>query len=54
MGVLLAAGLVTWLRSSWPDLLIGAIITGLVLRGALRIRQRIQSEAAVESSVAPR
>lgn len=52
IGVLLAAGLVTWLDSAWPDLLIGAIITGLVLRGALRIRRRIRLEAAAAPSPA--
>ena len=54
LGVLLAAGLVTWLHAAWPDLVIGAIISGLVLRGALRIRRRVRAEAAaIATPVAP-
>lgn len=54
LGVLLAAGLVAWLDAAWPDLLIGAIICGLVLRGALRIRRRVRAEATrIASAVAP-
>jgi Co/Zn/Cd efflux system component len=37
LGVILAAGLVWWTQSAIPDLLIGAIVFVLVLRGARRI-----------------
>lgn len=44
IAVMIAAGLVVWLQSPLPDLLIGAIVSGLVLRGALRIRKRIRAQ----------
>jgi Co/Zn/Cd efflux system component len=37
VGVILAAGSVALLDSSWPDLAIGAIIFVMVIRGAMRI-----------------
>ena len=37
LGVILAGALVAWTGSRLPDLVIGAAIAGLVLRGALRI-----------------
>lgn len=37
LGVILAGGLVYFTHSKIPDLLIGAIVFGIVLRGALRI-----------------
>ena len=37
LGVILAAGLVAWLGSPLPDLLIGTVVFVLVLRGARRI-----------------
>jgi Co/Zn/Cd efflux system component len=37
LGVIAAGLLVAWTGSSWPDLVIGAAIAGLVLRGACRI-----------------
>ncbi|HEX9187805.1 MAG TPA: cation transporter [Vicinamibacteria bacterium] len=37
LGVIAAAGLVAWTGSPVPDLVIGAAIAGLVLRGAVRI-----------------
>lgn len=36
-GVILAALFVNWFESSWPDLIIGAIVFLLVIQGALRI-----------------
>lgn len=36
-GVILAAGLVYWLQSSIPDLVIGTLVLGLVLKGAIRM-----------------
>jgi len=32
-----AAGLVLWLDSGWPDILIGLLIAGVVIRSAARI-----------------
>lgn len=37
VGVLIAAGLVLWLDSGWPDILIGLLIAGVVIRSASRI-----------------
>jgi Co/Zn/Cd efflux system component len=37
VGVIMAAGLVALTGTRWPDLLIGTIVFGLVLRGAVRI-----------------
>ena len=37
VGVLIAAGLVLWLDSGWPDILIGLLIAGVVIRSAARI-----------------
>ena len=37
VGVLLAAGLVMWLGSGWPDILIGLIIAAVVVHSAWRI-----------------
>jgi cation diffusion facilitator family transporter len=37
VGVLVAAGLVLWLESGWPDILIGLLIAVVVIRSALRI-----------------
>ncbi|WP_130287115.1 cation transporter [Aquimarina brevivitae] len=37
LGVVLAGVLVLWLNSSLPDLIIGTIVFGLVIQGALRI-----------------
>lgn len=37
VGVLVAAGLVLWIESGWPDILIGLLIAGVVIRSALRI-----------------
>lgn len=37
VGVLLAAGLVAWLASPWPDIVIGSVIAFLFLRSSLRV-----------------
>jgi cation diffusion facilitator family transporter len=37
VGVLVAAGLVMWLDSMWPDIVIGLLIALVVIRSALRI-----------------
>ena len=37
VGVLIAAGLVMWLDSGWPDIVIGLIIAGLVIYSAQKI-----------------
>jgi cation diffusion facilitator family transporter len=37
VGVLVAAGLVGWLGSMWPDIVIGLMIAALVIRSAVRV-----------------
>jgi Co/Zn/Cd efflux system component len=37
LGVITAALLVKWLDSNKPDLIIGTIVFGLVIQGAIRI-----------------
>lgn len=47
IGVLIAGALVAVLDSAIPDLMIGLLVCGLVLRGAVRIRRRVRvAEAA--------
>ena len=36
-GVILAGVLVYWLENKWPDLIVGGIVFGFVMRGAIRI-----------------
>lgn len=48
LGVIVAGVLVAWSHSPIPDLLIGFVIAGLVLRGALRIRRRVVAAAALD------
>ncbi len=52
VGVLLAAGLVAWLGSPWPDLIIGALIAALVIYSAgkilLEAKQSLTDRAAKE------
>ncbi|MFO7615083.1 MAG: cation transporter, partial [Bacteroidales bacterium] len=37
LGVIIAGVLVLWLNSSIPDLVVGTIVFGLVVKGALKI-----------------
>lgn len=50
VGVLLAAGLVAWLGSAWPDLIIGALIAAVVIYSAgkilLEAKQSLADRAA--------
>lgn len=36
-GVILAGVMVYWLESKWPDLVVGGVVFGFVMRGAIRI-----------------
>lgn len=54
LGVILAGVLVAWLETPVPDLVIGAVIAALVLRGALRIRRRVAAAAGLHAEAAPR
>lgn len=54
LGVLLAGALVALLDSAIPDLIIGLVVCGLVLRGAIRIGRRVRTaESAAGSAAAP-
>ncbi len=48
VGVLVAAGLVMWLESGWPDIVIGLMIALVVIRSALRIS--MEARSALKSS----
>lgn len=43
LGVLLAGALVAAFDSAIPDLVVGLIVCGLVLRGAIRIGRRVRA-----------
>ena len=47
IGVLIAAGLVFLFNSGWPDIIIGLIIAGVVIRSALRITVEASSSLKV-------
>ena len=50
LGVIFSGILVWWLRSRWPDIVIGEIIAVVILRGAWLIRDDAKRElAAIES-----
>ncbi len=44
IGVLLAAGLVSWLGTLWPDIVIGLLIAAVVVRSALRVIHEARGE----------
>lgn len=48
VGVIAAGGLVWWLDSRWPDIVIGALVAMVVLNGARTIINEAKNEAAVE------
>lgn len=55
LGVLLAGVLVSLLNSAIPDLVIGLVVCGLVLRGAIRIGRRVRAaELAVDAAASVR
>jgi Co/Zn/Cd efflux system component len=55
LGVLLAGVLVSLLDSALPDLVIGLVVCGLVLRGAIRIGRRVRAaELAVDAAASVR
>ena len=45
VGVIVAGALVLWTGSRWPDLIIGLLIVGVVLRGAMQIIAEARREA---------
>ena len=46
VGVIVAGALVLWTGSRWPDLIIGLLIVGVVLRGAMQIIAEAREEQA--------
>ena len=46
IGVIVAGALVLWTGSRWPDLIIGLLIVGVVLRGAMQIIAEAREERA--------
>ena len=52
LGVLLAGALVAWVGSALPDLAIGLVVCGLVLRGAIRIGRRVRAAESAAGAAA--
>ena len=46
VGVLLAAAGVAWTNSSWPDLVVGVSISGLILKSAIEVMRDAKIEIA--------
>jgi cation diffusion facilitator family transporter len=44
VGVLAAAGMVSWLNARWPDILIGLLIAAIVIRSAVRIAREARAQ----------
>lgn len=43
-GVIVAGGLVLWLGSSWPDLVVGALIATVALKGGVEILKNVRED----------
>lgn len=50
LGVIISGGLVWWLGSRWPDIIIGLVIAGVILRGAILILRDAKAELAISMS----
>jgi Co/Zn/Cd efflux system component len=50
LGVIISGGLVWWLGSRWPDIIIGVIISFVILRGAFYILVDARKELEKEDS----
>ena len=51
VGVLVAAGLVGWLGSMWPDIAIGLLIAAVVVRSAVRVVREARGELRGEKTI---
>jgi Co/Zn/Cd efflux system component len=43
-GILVAGGLVMWLRQPWPDLVVGALVAAIAVKGGLEILKDARAE----------
>ena len=43
-GVIVAGALVLWLGSSWPDLVVGALIATVALKGGVEILKNVRED----------
>ena len=50
IGVIISGGLVAWLASPYPDLIIGLLISAIVIRGGLSIIKDSKKEIPVEEA----
>ena len=50
VGVIVAGALVLWTGSRWPDLIIGLLIVGVVLRGAMQIIAEARREVIEQTA----
>ncbi|RMG54105.1 MAG: cation transporter, partial [Gammaproteobacteria bacterium] len=53
-GIIVGGLLVMWLQTPWPDLLIGAAIALLVIRGGMHILADARQTASCGETQAPR
>ena len=49
-GVIVAGGLVLWLGTSWPDLVAGALIAAVALKGGIEILRSVREDKRSDSN----
>jgi cobalt-zinc-cadmium efflux system protein len=49
-GIVLAGGLVLWTRRAWPDLLVGAAVAAIAVKGGIDILRDVAREAREEAN----
>lgn len=49
-GILIAGGLVLWLRQPWPDLVVGIVVAGVAIKGAIEILQSVKADKEESAS----
>ena len=52
-GILVAGGLVLWLGSNWPDLIVGVMTALIAIKGGIEILKDARAEAGQRAEAAP-
>ena len=52
-GILVAGGLVLWLRGNWPDLIVGVLTAFVAIKGGIKILKDARAEADQRAEAAP-
>ena len=52
-GMLVAGGLVLWLGSNWPDLIVGVMTALIAIKGGIEILKDARAEADQRAEAAP-